>query len=358
MTDYSKYYTPEIIATALMKFVDFKNNDSVIDICCGKGNLLSAAYNQNRTLRCLGVDVADVDIGWCKTIKKDGREIPLTTSKKYNVVLANPPFGRIEGKSFSTDLFSGKFSNIKSKRIEIEMLIANLMLLKKNGILLIILPTTFIEGASFQNIRKIISSNYYVKNIIKLPENAFYPEKINCSAIVICNNQNKIKQNCTTYIMDKQFNINISTEISYNDITLGYWNNNNLKKNNFVVNRGNLSSNMFTEIGVPVLHTSKRCSPWKPAERYVKKDYINSNSIIAEKGDIIISRVGCSAGCACVYDGEPKYITDCLLIIKSPTKKLVKQITNLDLKSIVYGVSTPHLTATNLYNLYSDVYMK
>ena len=90
----------------------------------------------------------------------------------------------------------------------------------------------------------------------------------------------------------------------------------------------------------------------------MKKDYINSNSIIAEKGDIIISRVGSSAGCVCVYDGEPKYITDCLLIIKSPTKKLVKQITQLDLKSIVYGVSTPHLTSTNLYNLYNDVYVK
>lgn len=357
MKDFSKYYTPQQIATSLMQFVDFKDNDSVIDICCGKGNLLFAAKNYNHSLKCFGVDTTDINIDWCKTIKMDGREFALNTQRKYNIVLANPPFGTAESISYASKLFLDKYASINSKRIEVEMLIANLHLLKKDGILLIILPITFIDGVSYKRIRKIISENHFVKSIIKLPSNAFYPEKINCSAIIICKNRNNNNQNCTYYVMNEEYNISDSLVIKYDNMLQGYWNNEvAYEKPNFKISRGNISSNMFTEKGVEVLHTAKNTFHWQPSVRYIQKNQNTINSIIAEKGDIIISRIGSSAGSFCIYKGTPKFITDCLLLVKSPSPQLVKNIQNLNLQSLVKGVSTPHITATDIYGLYNTTY--
>jgi type I restriction-modification system DNA methylase subunit len=357
MKDFSKYYTPQKIAASLMRFVDFNDNDSVIDICCGKGNLLFAAKNYNPSLQCFGVDIADINIDWCKTTKKDGREFALGTKRKYTIALANPPFGKIESISYASKLFVEKYASINSKRIEIEMLIANLNLLKEDGILLIILPNTFINGVSYKKIRKTISENHFVKTIIKLPPNAFSPERINCSAIVICKKKNNENQACTYYTMNEKFNISNSYEIKHDNILQGCWSNNVLyEKVDFKINRGNISSNMFSEKGIEVLHTSKKSSPWQPSLRYIKKGLNTSNSIIAEKGDLIISRIGSSAGCLCLYEGDPKYITDCLMLIKSPNKQLIKHIQNLNLRSLVKGVSTPHITVSDIYDLYNSTY--
>ena len=357
MKDFSKYYTPQKIAATLMQFVEFKDNDSIIDICCGRGNLLFAAKNCNSSLQCFGVDIADININWCATTKMDGREFSFNTKHKYAIALANPPFGKIESISYASKLFVDKYASISSNRVEIEMLIANLNLLKEDGVLLIILPTTFTNGVSHKKTRKIISENHFVKNIIKLPPNAFSPEKINCSAIIICKEKNDGKQVCTYYTMNEDFSISNSYEIKYDNILQGCWSNTVLyEKADFKIYRGNISSNMFAEKGVEVLHTSKKSSPWQPSSRYIKNCLNTSNSIMAEKGDLIISRVGSSAGYLCLYEGAPKYITDCLMLIKSPNKKLIEHMQKLNLCSLVKGVSTPHITISDIYDLYSSTY--
>ena len=75
------------------------------------------------------------------------------------------------------------------------------------------------------------------------------------------------------------------------------------------------------------------------------------NYIMAESGDILISRVGASAGQKCIYQGATKYISDCLIIIKSPTSELVKMIMDLDFNSLVSGLTTPHITIKNITTL-------
>lgn len=356
--DFSKYYTPSSVATALIKLIEFKNHSSVVDICCGSGNLLNAAKQNNRTLQCYGVDIKDTNVTDFVFTKGDGREYAGNHLNTFDYSLANPPFGRIESKedSYSDILFQNQYSTINSHRIEIEMLIANLTLLKENGTLLIILPSTVVNGTSSINVRKTISDHHFIQAIVDLPYNAFAPEKIKCSALIIQKKANN-SQFTTLYHMNTSFKISKVQTLSVNDIKKGIWH----KANDccclaFSINQGKISSQNFSDDGViEVLHTSKYSTHWKPSIRLVKT-LTSSEYICASDGDILISRIGASAGQKCIYHGKSKYISDCLLIIKKPSLEVTKQIMDLDLTTLVSGLSTPHITATSIYNFYNSVY--
>ena len=281
----------------------------------------------------------------------DGREYSLLHTKEFDVALANPPFGYNESKKFTDALFCDKYANITSGRIEIEMLIANLNILKDTGVLLIILPTTIVSGVSMLNIRKVLAKNHSLFAIIDLPINAFEPEKIKCSALIIFKEPN-VCDTTTIYKMDESYVLHKHKTISFDDIIDGNWEGDAIVQQtlNYTIHQGTISSQFFCKTGVEILHTSKKTSDWKPTIRLAKVTN-GKNYIMAESGDILISRVGASAGQKCIYQGAPKYISDCLIIIKSPTSELVKMIMDLDFNSLVSGLTTPHITIKNITTL-------
>jgi len=52
----------------------------------------------------------------------------------------------------------------------------------------------------------------------------------------------------------------------------------------------------------------------------------NENLVYAESGDIIVSRIGKSAGQWYIYLGEKILISDCLYRIKDPTGKIPSRL--------------------------------
>lgn len=353
--DYSKYYTPLEVSSALVKLIDFKDCSSVVDICCGSGNLLKAARAVNSTINCFGVDIADVSIECGTTKKIDGREYALKHTERFDYALANPPFGRRESLKYTNRLFRGKYKNITSSRLEIEMLLANLRVLKQSGVLLIILPSTLVEGISAINTRRILATNHFISAIIDLPLSAFSPERIKCSALIIEKSSPKT-ESTVLYQMDSSFVIKETKRISAKEIQSGNWSEAYATDMlGFTIHQGKVSTPSFCNDGKEVLHTGKRSNEWTPSIRFANisdgKDYPQ-----AEDGDIIISRIGASAGQMCVYHGSPKYISDCLLIVKSPDTTLLERILGLDLSVLVSGLSTPHITAQSIYQLYSKIY--
>lgn len=355
--DYSKYYTPANISLALVNLIKFKNNSKVIDICCGSGNLLAAAKHMNNTLQCYGVDIDDsitkknINISNC-----DGRNYAINHVGEYDYSLANPPFGKNTSTDYTDILFAEKYNAINSSRIEVEMLIANLLVLKETGVLLIIIPSTIVNGKSTINIRKTLARNHFISAIIDLPLNSFAPEKIKCSALII-EKQARIHPT-TLYKMNDNYEISKIRTLCFEDISNGKWSENTTAIcKDFSIKQGMISSQYFESFGEEVLHTSKCCKDWTPSIKNanLKKD---KKYIMAENGDIIISRIGSSAGQMCIYGGHSRYISDCLFVIKNPEKEVAKRILDLDLKPIIGGLSTPHITANNIYNLYNKTYKK
>ena len=353
--DYLKYYTPADISTALVNLLDFKNDCTVVDICCGSGNLLNAAKRTDKTLKCHGVDIIDVSGRNDVFCKSDGRAYALKNIGKFDYALANPPFGRSEPNDYTHKLFCGKYAAIVSSRIEVEFLVANLCVLKDSGVLLIILPSTIIEGTSTINVRRVLAKNHFVSSIIRLPLNSFAPERIKCCALIIQKKPNRARAT-TFYEMTEFFEIHKLRNISSADMNNGNWCDITfLNDLHFTIRQGKISSPYFCNNGIEVLHTGKRSENWHPTIRLAKLP-AETNLIMAEDGDILISRIGASAGQKCIYHGPDRYISDCLLLIKSPDSILSQRIIGLDFLPLVTGLSTPHITAQSIYQLYAKTY--
>lgn len=355
--NYSKYYTPLAVAKQLVSLISFPDHSKVIDICCGSCNLLSAAYNINNTLQCLGVDIhPSAPSSYC-TVQSDGRHYATEHIGEYDFALANPPFGKSEDSEYSTTLKEKSTIGVVSSRIEIQMLVANLLLLKKGGTLLIILPSTVVDGSVCINIRKKLAANYYLRAIVDMPINAFHPSRIKCSALVIENKINACCQPTTLYSMNSDFQISKECTLSSDLVISGQWTSHKYTScNEFTIVQGKISSNEFTESGIEVLHTSKIAEHWVPSTRYTSSICAEKKSLRVISGDLIISRIGVSAGSVYEYTGEAKLVSDCLLIVKEPSETVKKRILAMDLTKIVKGLSTPHITASSIYTLYCATY--
>ncbi len=355
---YSKYYTPLPVARQLMGLVQFKDHCNVVDICCGSCNLLSAAREQNKKLDYLGVDIDPVETPDFRIIKDDGRVFARKHPKQFDYALANPPFGNSGKDSLAESLFVGDYVGINSSRLEIEMLVANLLLLKKDGVLLIILPSTTVDGTSTINIRRTIAAKHHIHSIINMPLNAFCPHRIKCSAIIIEKRKNNGGVATQTYSMNSDYLLTKTGAINHKDIAAGNWTKTTAKtKPPFSIHQGKIPSQMFSETGEEVLHSGKFATNWMPSVRFAQIPEQTTTMIYAEPGDILISRIGASAGQKMLYSGPVKLISDCLLIVKKPTTEEARNILQMDMGKLVKGLSTPHITATNIYEQYCSLYM-
>lgn len=358
MDTYEKYYTPLELAHKLVDQIPIHKHSRIIDICCGSGNLLKAAFKKNGTCHCYGVDLVKHSIENCTTFVSDGRDYALQHSETYDLALANPPFANNIDDNFTDKLFINEFSEVQLKRIEIEMLLANLRIIKNGGKLLIILPVTFVIGELYSKIRKALSVENTIEQIVFLPLNAFYPERINCCSLVIKKGTNFNNTATQVYTMDENFDIHWSKSISFQCMSTGEWTNSSQKnKDLFSIKRGNICSSDFSKRGECVLHNSKTASPWTPSVRHVRKSSdVLKKGIQANDGDIIIARVGKSAGVKCIYHGKSAYVSDQLLVVTCLDENIANNIMKMDLTDAVKGLSVKYITMDDIYSLYSHVY--
>lgn len=351
--DYSKFYTPPPIASLLVRKVDVPYPDTVIDICCGSCNLLRAAKKRWKNAKLVGVDInmhisSDVNF-----TQMDGRKFAIENAKQYPLVLANPPFDFMKTSSEFPLLYQGVFSSYHTKRLENEMLLANLLLLQENGTLVIILPSTFVEAESNTTIRSLVGKKYYVREIIKLPEETFGASNINSYALIIKNSSppKKITKYSSVILENEQFSFMNKHLIPQKDIQAGRWCNIYSTTNEtFDIRRGNVSSQMFCDKGTAILHTAKKSEKWKPSLRYCAVS--GENLVYAETGDIIVSRIGKSAGQWCIYRGGKILISDCLYRIKDPTGEIFNRLQGHEYDLPQKGVATRYITINDFKSWY------
>lgn len=355
--DYSKFYTPPPIAALLVKILDISQPEIVIDICCGGCNLLHAAGERWKNAKLVGVDIVEHASSNINFTQIDGREFAIQHPAAYPLVLANPPFDYVAQKREFPSLYNSVFAKYRTSRLENEMLMANLLLVAQNGTLLIILPSTFVEAARNEDIRKLVGQNYHVKNIIKLPEDTFGSSNINSYALVIKHRISKhhLTKYCAVVRENGKYHFVGKRVIPQHSIRNGEWcvkplHTTMLKLN---IRRGNISSQIFSDSGIPVLHTAKRSTNWEPSVRYIK-NYIES-PVYAEPGDIIVSRIGKSAGQWCQYSGKRTPISDCLYCIKDPGGLICGKLKGKEYNLLLKGVATRYITIDDFVLWYSSV---
>ena len=344
--DYSKYYTPLSIAELLIKQLHISAPEKIVDICCGSCNLLNAAKTRWRNTVLYGTDIVEHKNDNVVFEKIDGREYALKHQREFPLVLANPPFDSLKKKYEYPQLFQSHFEKCSSSRLEIEMLLANLIMLKDDGVLLIIMPSSFVEGETYKAIREIIAKQYQVKSIIELDEDTFGATHIHSYALII---KNCICKSYSANLLSTKkengvITLSITGKCANNYLVKGNWLGENVEDDNLDIDikRGNISSAYFIESGCPILHTSKIRDTWEPSIRYTSNKVLPNT--YAETGDIIVSRIGKSAGQWCIYQGNKIPISDCLYRIKDPEGVLYNRIQGKKFDLKLRGVATQYIT--------------
>jgi type I restriction enzyme M protein len=374
MKKYS-YYTPIELAECILKLLPSTEVNTVIDICCGSWNLLKAAKQKYSEAFIIGVDI-DSDsrehkIEGAEFFAEDGRDFALDKKKAgqtYDLILSNPPFGYLheESRKYNDKDFVEEecYSGLINKRYEGEMTQANMFLAHDGSILLFILPNTFVEGESLQKARRQIANDYSICDVIRLPPNTFEKGEINTFAIIM---KKGISLETFTNLYDAKkdndWRIVKIGEIRYSDIVRGNWwlQIEPLKNERTIsLRRGNLSSSDFVKKGEMVFHNaSKVGTTWKPSVRYYDKKTVGSKVVKAQRGDILVNRIGKGVGYWCQNTVSDVAVSDCIIVVENKVDGLVERFIKNSaadgrLKIPIRGVATPYLTAQDIKRMLAD----
>jgi len=347
--DYTKFYTPPEIARLLVQQLNISTPSAVVDICCGSCNLLRAAGARWPHAKLIGADIVSHKSQGVICIKSDGREFALEHTGEYPLVLANPPFDFVSSKCEFPKLFEDISFECKTSRLEVEMLFANLRILKEHGTLVIIIPSTFVTAERYRNTRRYVAQNYHVQRVIHLPNDVFGSTNISSCALVI--KREKISHHYTKRFFVRNSNGNYSISKGINipqaSVRSGDWGTIpvcRLKKG-YQFRRGNISSSYFKEAGIAMLHTAKSNNPWEPSVRYIST--VPNGAVYAENNDIIISRIGKSAGKWYKYQGPRIPVSDCLYVLKDFDGSIFEKINGKQYPYQVKGVAARYITISD-----------
>ncbi len=359
------YYTPIDLARKLLKIIPEKKIETMIDICCGSWNLLTAGKEKYPNAKISGIDIDNMSeiyrFEGAFFQVNDGREFALKQYKSketYDLILSNPPFGFISenDRKFFNEYLDVFYSRLLNKRYECEMIQANLLLAHNNSILLFILPYTFVAGISFKEARRQISNDYSVISIVKLPFTTFGKNKISTFAVVLKKSKQCNKARLYEAEFDKKWELKETGSLGKSEIIKGNWwfRDNCIEKKDTKILRGKISSNRFKEYGQKILHcAAKKTGNWEPTIRYCDVTDNTESAIRAKKGDIVINRIGKDAGYWCVNEYNDILISDCLLVLKNVNSELLCALkSNSDdygkLNIPVRGLATTYITARDV----------
>ena len=369
-----KYYTPIALTKMILNLIIDEKVESIVDICCGSWNLLNAACEKYPNAKIVGVDI-DESVEHYRIDKAsfeacDGRDYSICSKKSntsFDLILSHPPFGSLkrEEQKFGTIKDSTFFAGLQNKRYECEMMQANFLLAHDGSVLVFIMPSTFVLGASLVKARCQIATEYCVQSIIELPMDTFKNGRINTFAIIMKKGH---KSGGFTQLYSARFNDGWSLldkgRLRDSDISMGrWWNWDNVVYDcrDFDINRGRISSNCFSDTGSNVLHSSaKKEENWSPSLRMFDLSKTDQTRIVyATVGDILINRVGRDAGYWCVNDLEEVAVSDCLIVIHKPTDGVKKALERKSdssgrLKIPLRGVSARFVTRQDVLRLIKE----
>ena len=202
-----EFYTPQEVSRVLAKIVTSGKTrlKSVYDPTCGSGSLLLRVarevngdvtdfYGQemNRTtynLARMNLILHDVSYQHFDIQQEDTLEHPLHLGKKFEAIVANPPFSaqwKADSLKMSDDRFSQYGELAPNSKADFAFVQHMIHHLDDNGTMAVVLPHgALFRGGVEQRIRKyLIDDRNYLDAVIGLPANLFYGTSIPACILV------------------------------------------------------------------------------------------------------------------------------------------------------------------------------
>lgn len=309
MKNWSNFYTPEEVAGEIIKLIpeDYSPNYA-IDICAGSGNFLNAASNR-WDIETIGVDIQNhTSIAQSKHKIYQSNALDLNTLKFLNIlnkkiILANPPFGRLKEEIAIICKRHKKLQEeaLRSKRIETNMIVSNMSLLKKGEIFAAILPENIFSSLTLNKFKNLFLS-YFEIMYLSDPKRYFKGSEV------------------MTRIFIGRYTGGIAEEKIFSNIMGGTNSHVSLVRG---VDNSLLISDMELEDNpnyIQVIHFNNADGDVRTKKFVENNVYPESKKI--NKGDILISRVGRNSGLVhqCKSDFIGKYFSDYFYLLKGGSK--------------------------------------
>lgn len=206
-----EFFTPSEVSLLLAKLVEAKEGETIYDPTCGSGSLLIKAaeevgsdkfaiYGQEKNGQTQALcrmnmylhDINDADIRWADTIRNP-LHVEHGVLKKFDVVVANPPFsldkwGDFDDKDKSVQDSFNRFASYavppKSKG-DYAFVLHMIHSMNERGRMAIVLPHgVLFRGASEGKIRQKLLEKNLLDAVIGLPANLFYGTSIPACVLV------------------------------------------------------------------------------------------------------------------------------------------------------------------------------
>ncbi|NVM03510.1 MAG: N-6 DNA methylase [Candidatus Helarchaeota archaeon] len=212
-----EFFTPIPVINLILKIINPKENEKIIDPACGSGGFLVGTVkltNKNiqkqSEFEIWGVDINPdlIKVAKMQMILNDVAHNHIFTAnsllsqnnlESFDVLMTNPPFGS-KGKISDNQILKGfelgyKWSQKEGKwkkgklvdgqAPEVLFIERCLQFLKNGGRMAIVLPGGILENPSQKYIRKFIRNKAKVLAIIKLPQETFIPYGTGISASIL-----------------------------------------------------------------------------------------------------------------------------------------------------------------------------
>lgn len=202
-----QYFTPRALIKAIVDCVDPRIGETVADPACGTGGFLLAAYDHMKgqskeigrqnflknetfygadntplvvTLASMNLYLHDIGIRTSPIVCKDS--LIETDDQLFDVILANPPFGKRPQGSIEVSANRPEF--IKTSDNQLNFLQHIMSIVKTGGRVGIVLPDSVLtdENAG-KKIRELLLKDFNLHTILRLPTGIFYANGVKTNVL-------------------------------------------------------------------------------------------------------------------------------------------------------------------------------
>ncbi len=386
--EHGVYYTNELISKLLVNCIKSSSPDSVLELGAGAGSLIQAASERWNEARFLTADICEQPLFNLPGVNHEHHShlnvldlnLPsnLGIKNDIDVAICNPPYITPKWKSaFSSILeeagldrcieFQGQATG------ELLFLAQNLRLLRTNGHLGIIVPDGLISGERTEELRSALLSSHRLSKVIQLPRGIF-PKTEAKAHILILENQSGPTESVELHAANSRGELSSPTIVSLHQAEkrLDYsfydqpsfpasWSQAaTIASITQDLVRGSIGWSQSKTQGPRVFHTVhfKQLNERGCIESSMigKSDWNSYRGVCAERGDILIGRVGRNVPhlVGMVRTG-PIPISDCIYRLRLPADYRSKTYAALTSKSGRYklrselrGVGAQYLTRNSI----------
>lgn len=330
-----QFFTPGFVAELLVRNIPKKIVSRVLDLGIGNGALSKAARDKWKKSKIFSVDIEEQDKYLLSTENHFFSKFNVLNTEaffnkyknhNFGVALCNPPFGiKVESTPYINKiLFDNKLHSQYNKThhySEIIFLGVALQLLRKSGVGGFILPNRILVGNRYIELRKdLINSNMLI-SVINLGPNVFENTEVESSLLIISKDVQKRKSISLSYLdkngkMSKRISLSKKKAIERCDY---HYHSAKLNKSTIQpyvkkIFRGSKNKLTLMKEDYPFFHTTTFSNN---GNLFCKKPIKNGHSdSIAEKGDILIARVGTRNIGKVYFVKNPIIISDCIICLR------------------------------------------